>query len=449
MSRNHVFLIVMAVLFCLLFVVQMNMPRSFVWYQTYSHLDRQPFGSYVFDSIMKETMPKGYQVTRQSFYQLDKLNENKKISVLLLADSRQLAKLDIIHLENIARRGGRVLVVISGILPGDSLDKDKYVFPHVNGTSFAYFSLDYLKRNIMSKDSMLFDTLYWERNDARYSACQFRTYRELLNGSVWVDSLPHRVLAHRLSGERYNQKEDSLYVGKHWYEQAYVDSGMKKCEFALKKIPAVVSVPCGKGEIIFSCNPLLFTNYGVLNRVTSSYVFRIMSQISDFPVYRTEAYLDKREQQGGYYSPFREFLKRPPLCWALYLAILGVVLFLVFSARRRQRIIPVMLKPENKSLEFVKLIGTLYFQRHDNRDLVEKKFRFFAETVRRKAGIDVSDVNQGTEDCMELARRTGLEYKKLLDTIRQIRLVVHMEENIPSKQMRHLIDEMNDILGRL
>ena len=61
----------MVVLFVLLFLLQMRLPKKFEWNATYYHADRQPFGCYVFDSVLTESMPKGYQVTSKTFLQLD------------------------------------------------------------------------------------------------------------------------------------------------------------------------------------------------------------------------------------------------------------------------------------------------------------------------------------------------------------------------------------------
>lgn len=417
MKNSRGFIIAMAVLFSLLFVLQIQLPKPFVWQPSYNHLDRQPFGCYVFDSVLKESLPRGYHVTRLTSYQLDKQNKDKQIAVLAQIDFEPAKPLDIFHLENIAKRGGKVMIVSSYEFVNDSLDKKKYVSSHIDFRGSNSFSLRFITRAIKERDPLLFDTLYWRKYDAAYSARPFKMYRELLCGFVYVDSIPHQVLSYHM--------------------------------VAKKKTPVVVVVPCGKGEIIYANCPLLFTNYGILNKETSTFLFRLMSQISDLPVYRTEAYLSKKQVQGVNDSPFREFLKRPPLRWAIYLSMIGVILFMIFSARRRQRVIPIVTKPGNKSLEFVKLIGTLYYQRHDNRDLVEKKFRFFAEEVRRKIGVDVGDVNHDDDECRILASRTGMDFQKVRGCIRQIRLVIHLEGNITTMQMRQLIDEMDDILERL
>lgn len=65
-------------------------------------------------------------------------------------------------------------------------------------------------------------------------------------------------------------------------------------------------------------------------------------------------------------SPFRYLLAHQPLRWALYLTMITIILFMIFTAKRRQRAIPVIQEPANKSLEFTELIGTLYFQKKES-----------------------------------------------------------------------------------
>ena len=105
-----------------------------------------------------------------------------------------------------------------------------------------------------------------------------------------------------------------------------------------------------------------------------------------------------------------------------------------------------MSKPANRSLEFIQLIGTLYYQRKDHVDLVRKKFKLFAEELRKTAGVDISDVN--TDDCeyLLLAEKTGMNCDRLKKVIRQIRLVLHSEGNISVEEMRSLIDAMDTIV---
>lgn len=452
-SRNFLFsMFVLFVLFCLL---QVNLPKKFVWSPTFSHVDKQPLGCFVFDSILAQSLPNGYHVTKKTFFQLDQEHAKEKISVLMVVDQQNLKQLDVKYLCNIARRGGKVMVVASSSFD-DGRNADTVVVDELERTfkvkieDGMFFSLRGILAGLKAHDNDMYDTIYWNNRETMYAAQSYRMFYNLVGGTLFVDSVPKvKRLAYTLSTAGYDYKYDSLYVGDFTRFDTIVDK-KERIEridtFAIKKVPAAVSVPYGKGEVIFVSSPLLFTNYGMLEGNTFVYIFRLMSYLADLPVYRTEAYVKTDAMLVAEQSPFREFIKRPPLRWALYLALLGVVLFMIFTARRRQRVIPIMSKPANRSLEFIQLIGTLYYQRKDHVDLVRKKFKLFAEELRKTAGVDISDVNTDDREYLLLAEKTGMNSDRLKKVIRQIRLVLHSEGNISVEEMRSLIDAMDTIV---
>lgn len=445
-------MLVLFVLFCLL---QVNLPKKFVWSPTFSHVDKQPLGCFVFDSVLTQSLPNGYHVTKKTFFQLDQEHAKEKISVLMVVDQQNLKQLDVKYLCNIARRGGKVMVVASSSLD-DGRNADTVVVDELERTfkvrieDGMYFSLRGILAGLKAHDNDMYDTIYWNNRETMYAAQSYRMFYNMVGGTLFVDSVPKvKRLAYTLSTAGYDYKHDSLYVGDFTGFDTIVDE-KERIEridtFAIKKVPTAVSVPYGKGEVIFVSSPLLFTNYGMLEGNTSVYIFRLMSYLADLPVYRTEAYVKTDAMLVAEQSPFREFIKRPPLRWALYLALLGVVLFMIFTARRRQRVIPIISKPANRSLEFIQLIGTLYYQRKDHVDLVRKKFKLFAEELRKTAGVDISDVNTDDREYLLLAEKTGMNSDRLKKVIRQIRLVLHSEGNISVEEMRSLIDAMDTIV---
>lgn len=452
-SRNFLFaMLVLFVLFCLL---QVNLPKKFVWSPTFSHVDKQPLGCFVFDSVLTQSLPNGYHVTKKTFFQLDQEHAKEKISVLMVVDQQDLKRLDVKYLCNIARRGGKVMVVASSSFD-DGRNADTVVVDELERTfkvkieDGIYFSLRGILSGLRAHDNDMYDTIYWNNRETMYAAQSYRMFYNMVGGTLFVDSVPKvKRLAYTLSTAGYDYKHDSLYVGDFTRFDTIVDKKERIERIdtsAIKKVPTAVSVPYGKGEVIFVSSPLLFTNYGMLEGNTSVYIFRLMSYLADLPVYRTEAYVKTDAMLVAEQSPFREFIKRPPLRWALYLALLGVVLFMIFTARRRQRVIPIISKPANRSLEFIQLIGTLYYQRKDHVDLVRKKFKLFAEELRKTAGVDISDVNTDDSEYQLLAEKTGMNCDRLKKVIRQIRLVLHSEGNISVEEMRSLIDAMDTIV---
>ncbi|MBT1698690.1 hypothetical protein KK083_17490 [Fulvivirgaceae bacterium PWU4] len=83
----------------------------------------------------------------------------------------------------------------------------------------------------------------------------------------------------------------------------------------------------------------------------------------------------------------------------------SVILFMLFEAKRKQRIIPVIKPLANTSLEFVSTIGNLYYQNGDHRNLAEKKVSFLLEQIRSKYLLKTNQLND--EFFTALASKSG------------------------------------------
>ena len=121
----------------------------------------------------------------------------------------------------------------------------------------------------------------------------------------------------------------------------------------------------------------------------------------------------------------------------------------MFYARRRQRVIPVVEEPANRSLEFVKLIGTLYHQKHINRDLLQKKYGYFAETLRRMTMIDVEDVESRKENIAQIAIRTGMPEAEVRMIFDRVDLYLQGDDELKDTALRKAIDGMDMIINKL
>jgi flagellar motor component MotA len=125
-----------------------------------------------------------------------------------------------------------------------------------------------------------------------------------------------------------------------------------------------------------------------------------------------------------------------------------LVAFVVFSARRRQRVIPVIKPPVNHMMDFVKRIGGIYYKRHDNVDLLIKKYVTFINDLRAKAMIDIDNYDNLDDELMSLSNRTGIPYNELQQQIRDV-MVATNEDSISDERLKRLIDVMNDIMYRI
>ena len=106
-------------------------------------------------------------------------------------------------------------------------------------------------------------------------------------------------------------------------------------------------------------------------------------------------------------------------------------------------------QPENKSLEFVKLIGTLYYQKHENRDLLQKKYSYFAEIVRRQLLIDVDDEESRRENITQLALRTGMPEAEVRMILDKVKRYIEADTTLPDRRLQETIDGLDTIINNL
>lgn len=420
MKISRSFIIAISVLLILMFALQLNLPQRYSWIPTFSHKDKNPFGCYVFDSIMSQSVPSGYSVTDKTLYRI--CHDGNKINVLIISDDVNLSKTDVDAIKDIAGRGGNVL--IAGNSKTYNTTSDSLMIKNFGACfKYGYFSITSLKRKIKNDASGSRDTIHWSMDNDVYKDNIYPVYSMMIEDLMTADSADNtEVIAFR-TGDAQDKE--------------------------LRVSPVAIRKEVGKGSVILVSTPLLFTNYGILDGSTSEYIFRLMSHIGNNHVVRTTSYMKTQDMADAEASPLRFFLGQPPLRTALYLALLVITLFLIFSARRRQRVIPVVEQPQNRSLEFVKLIGTLYYHNKDHSDIVRKKFAFFAEELRRLLMVDITDRDADRHSFSVISSRTGLRLEEVENIISDIRKVADRESNVTEYGVRLYIDNMNMIINKI
>ncbi|MEO6979679.1 MAG: DUF4350 domain-containing protein, partial [Mucilaginibacter sp.] len=136
----------------------------------------------------------------------------------------------------------------------------------------------------------------------------------------------------------------------------------------------------GKGNLYLCANPQFFGNYSLLNHEADIYAATALSFIKP----AKQIALDEYYTQGdlGEDSPMRLFLSNPALQWAYYIALFSLLAFVLYEIKRRQRIIPVIQPLKNSSLEFVNVVGRVYYEKRDNANLAQKKVLYFLTWLR-------------------------------------------------------------------
>ena len=436
--------------------------RHFVWDVDTKFLpeDDESFGSQLFDKMAQATLPNGYRVYDGDFKKL--LDSDERCALLLLYMDLNDVKAYYEALGQFVEKGNKVMLVCdrqwSSPAQGTPFQSD------VNGTWYN-FSPDVLKKYLTGEsepstvmmmsveDNMLVpDVLFGHLNTMPEGAKMTSVSRD--------SSIPEYMLE-KPSIDNTDLKIITAYTE----EDEEADSAVEALPYGEKeddKIYRALSyeIKVGKGTAYVVAAPLLFTNYGVLDKNISRYLGYQMGQLADLPVVRvTEHSLAEYNYAHGAYhpsdyndsresSPLAHLLKYEPLQWALYTMLCVALIFMFFSARHRQRVIPVMGKPVNRNMEFVKLLGTIYYRRHDNHDLFLKKYTYFKEELRRKQMIDLEDERMQESNARMLALRTKTEESDMVNTLKLLRAMADADE-LGNVQLLECIRKIDDILARL
>ncbi|HEV2479152.1 MAG TPA: DUF4350 domain-containing protein [Puia sp.] len=170
----------------------------------------------------------------------------------------------------------------------------------------------------------------------------------------------------------------------------------------------------GGGAIYLHFAPLAFSNFFLLHKQNIGYY---ESALSYLPADTREIIWDEyyRYDHTRRFSAFDYILSHPALRWAFWLLLLLFLILYLFDSKRRQREIPVISPLSNTSLDFVRTIGRLYFQRRDNHNLATKMVAYFQDQVRTRFHLPVTALDEALVE--RLAYRTGYPKESLTQLV--------------------------------
>lgn len=174
------------------------------------------------------------------------------------------------------------------------------------------------------------------------------------------------------------------------------------------------------GAIYFHFAPLAFSNFFLLHKDNIHYYEYALSQL---PANADVVYWDEYFRYAhNDFSKLDMILNNESLRWAFWIVIAIFLLLFFFQSKRRQRIIPVIAPLRNTSLDFVKTIGRLYFQKRDNRNLAQKMAAHFLDHVRTRYNIPTSNLDETFTE--RLAYKSGFN-KEILQQIVYVVRTIH------------------------
>lgn len=212
-----------------------------------------------------------------------------------------------------------------------------------------------------------------------------------------------------------------------------------------------VRAPHGQGWIYVHTAPLAFTNYNMLEGNGGEYAFKALSYlfgVNNASEARLENDAQPRIWWDAYYKPFRVevrtplryILSSPVLRVAYILACIGLLLFVFFHGKRKQRPIPIDLPERNTTVAFAETVAQLYFHQGDHAGLAHKMIEQFRHYARSKLQLTAGTVGDLVPEIV--SGRSGVEIDKVASLLDEIK-AVEQKQAIDAVRLQHLAKQFD------
>lgn len=376
MKGLRLYLVGSAVVMLVYLIAQYYKPKPTNWTATYLKEDKIPFGTYILFQELKNIFPEAIvSPSRLPVYNTLKDKEFSRSNYLLIAGEVKMDEYDYQELVKYMEAGNHVLIA-------------------------AYQLSDLLTDTLNLKMNSVFNYGNKKATRINFVEASVRDKKGYVFNKGLGDQYFSRVDTSRATALGRNGNGDVNFV-KYTY---------------------------GRGALYILPSPQLLSNYNLLNPVGAAYVAKVLSFLP--PAERL--IWDENNTKGNVddESILRVLFRNDRLKWAYYLALAGLLVFILFEMKRRQRIIPVIEPLRNTSVDFVKVVGKVYYQQRDNRDIAQKKISYFLAQVRSNYRLKTTRLDE--EFVADLVLKSGINeavIEPLIATINKLNGAVMVNDD--------------------
>lgn len=351
------------------------------WNETYREKDKNPFGTYIVYNETNELF-KDEKIVYLKDHFYDYLYKNYEIT----------------------KEGFGNYICIKNNANRFTKDGVESLLSFVSDGNYAFISLNYFS-------SILKEKLKITTNNLDKSVFSIASLKAL-KGEFY------------LNNEAFNNQSFKFdrNIQRHYFIQYNKEKTivLGTTKIGGEKVPNFIKVYHGKGALYLHTNPVVFTNYYML-KDKENYAKHLFSYLPSSTIFwdthiKDSKYAKKPTEDKK--SVFKFFLQHNTLTWFLFVFLTGLLLFMLFNARRKQRPVPIIKPLKNTTVAFTQTISSLYLKEQDHKNLVDKKIVFFLEKIRTKYLLNTNNLN--ADFIEKLAAKSGNELrntKYLINTI--------------------------------
>lgn len=379
-----IYIAVLVFIFVLILVLDKGNPKPIDWTPTYSVNDKIPFGLYVFDNEAKKLFNNQNieRISTQTPYEF--LSSRVNESYINDEENQDENQYGNTYVKTYLIKG-----TFLNISEEENIDTQsiKEIFEFVSKGNNAFLSMKTFPKLLVDSLKIELKTDFLPTKDV----------------SIWMANKKLSKLKYQFNtGEgHFFSKIDTLNTTVLGYQESANN----------KKSINFIKIPFHNGYFYLHTQPVAFTNYNLLKANHFKYAENVMSYIPKNDIF----FYTKYEDDSISGSPLRYMLSQPALKWSLYLSLIGILIFVLFNVKRKQRIVPIIKPLPNLTVDFTKTIGNLYYQEGDHTNIIDKKIIYFLEKIRTEYLIDTNNLDDNF--IKKLHHKTGKDITDIEDLV--------------------------------
>ncbi len=383
MKDFKIYIVLASLLLTGYMVAEYNKPAPTNWKSTLYYNDKIPYGTYIFHHQLNRLFPAaGIVKTNRSLSDFFQDSTTKPGNYIIVSHTLSISRPDVKALIKFISAGNHVFI-----------------------SAFDW-------------DGPLADTLQLETRYSNLKSESFHFTNPALHPAVAY------TFDHNLGGQYFSG-----------FDTAHAVSLSRN----QNKNTTYLRFSYGKGSLFAFANPHLLSNYSLLTPQGASYMGKVLSYLP--PVGRI--YWDEFQNHdiAEDESPMRVFFSYESLRRAYYISLVSLLVFVCFEIKRRQRIIPVIEPLKNATADFVSVIGRVYYEQRNNKNIASKKVSYLADFIRTKYQLraDFKDINF----ISTLTHKTGIPQALIDDLIMHIKYI-----DVQPKVTDHELITLNHLIEK-
>ncbi|MDT8347351.1 MAG: DUF4350 domain-containing protein [Flavobacteriaceae bacterium] len=395
MSKRYLMFGLLILGFAFVVIAEAGKPKPINWSPSYSSADKIPLGAFVFYESLKSI--KRFEIVDVEAPLIEYIDQENPEGTLLFFNSHvSLDSLEINALLDWTKAGNHTFIA------------SKYLSKVLTDTLGLDLETKYKNFNSEGEKDFEFTV-----SDPLFSNNKPAFLRRTSHTTYFTEDLLHK-------------KDTSiLELGK-----VKLDSANYGTNF--------IAYPLEKGVLFLHLEPDTFTNHFILNEENTAYTEAVASYFSP----TKKLYFDHRKKvrQRIYTSVMYYFLSNKHLKWSYYFLIIGLLTFVFFNFKRTQRSIPIVLPPDNQSINFARTIASMYYKERDHKSATDFLIKKLEYDLRTKLMLDLNlPLDKRIEFLHKKTNFPEAKTKKLLQLIEHLK----QKEHIDAEQLSELSQQID------